>query len=230
MLNDSIQIDIVPQDCGYTDSVVYNFNSGFSILYKRDRDKKTYLEGSKKQEISIMGILKLLISCFLISFVIISCVNNSSSRNETIQNEKKVFNCVVDYLNNNTLDDVPYTINPTLYELVDTSLLRGQILHRLDSMFTSEDLDAMINQYEKKKIDWVKKYLDPEYYGKIDTKHDERNMIIFSPPLIKDENIAVVVVAIREFVLKNEYAADDVIYICVKSNDDWKVKMTALMR
>jgi hypothetical protein len=177
-----------------------------------------------------MDQVRLLISYFLISFIVAGCAGGTKSKDDTIDEEKKVFNCVVDFLDKELLKDVPYSINPTLYELADTALLRERIMQGLDSMFTSEDLDRMINQYEMKKIDWVKKYLDSEYYGKIDAKYDERCMTIFSPPLIKDEDIAIVVVSINEFVSEKEYALDDVLFVCIKSNEEWAVDMYAVMQ
>jgi|GEM_PF-6852398 hypothetical protein len=177
-----------------------------------------------------MGQARLLISYFLISFLIASCTNNSRSKEEDIENQKKVFNCVVDYLDKEILSGVEYSINPTLYELVDTSLFREQLLNGLDSIFTSKDLDRMINQYEKKKIDWVKKYLDPKYYGNIEANYDERYMIIFGPPLINNENTAVVVVSLNRYVSENEYAGDIVMFFCSKSNDEWNVELYNVMR
>lgn len=176
-----------------------------------------------------MGITRGLISYVWILFIVMGC-SNGGARDKIIEEEKKVFNCVVDYLDKELLNDVPYSINPTLYEVVDTALFRKQILLGLDSLFNSNDLDRMINKYEKSKLGYVKKYLYPKHYGKINATYDERCMTIFSLPLIKDENIGVVVVGIREFVSKNEYAGDDVMYICIKKNDEWKVEMYTVMR
>ena len=173
---------------------------------------------------------RLLINYFLLSFLIASCANNSKSKGEDIENEKQVFNCVVDYLDKEILSDVEYSINPTLYELVDTSLFREQLLNGLDSIFTSKDLDRMINQYEKKKIDWVKRYLDPKYYGKIEANYDERYMIIFGPPLINNENSAVVVVSLNRYVSENEYAGDIVMFFCSKSYEKWNVEFINIIK
>jgi hypothetical protein len=168
-----------------------------------------------------MNQARLLINYFLLSFLI----------GEDIENEKKVFNCVVDYLDKEILSDVEYSINPTLYELVDTSLFREQLLNGLDSFFNSKDLDRIINQYEKKKIDWVKKYLDPKYFGKIEANYDERYMIIFGPPLIKDEDIGVVVVvALNRYVSDNEYAGDIVMFFCSRSNEEWNVELYNIIK
>jgi|GEM_PF-5390836 hypothetical protein len=48
MLNDSIRIDIVPQDDGSSDSVRTNEVTGDSELFKRFKSKKVWLETSKK--------------------------------------------------------------------------------------------------------------------------------------------------------------------------------------